>query len=108
MSRFDALQPHQDWIKSRHINCAIRQAYDSINEIASLKINRNKNLTIYLLSLLTSLDAIPPDSIPIIDFDDLIVNKENIIKNDPQCLSLLTVISKLEAENRRSIEKIIR
>lgn len=99
-------QPRQDWNRARQINYTIRQAFSSVNKIASLKINQNKNHAIYLLSLLTSLDAIPLDSIPIIDFDSLMINKEQVAKNNTQCISLLSTISKLEAENRRCIEKI--
>lgn len=99
-------QPRQDWNRVRIVNYTIRDIINSINKIASLKINENKNLAIYLISLLTSLDAIPPDCIPVIDFDDLIVNKDQVINNDPKCRSYLTAIPKLEAECKRTDEKI--
>lgn len=99
-------QPQHDWSRAHRINYTTHQALGSINKIASVEINKNKNLTIYLLSLLTSLDAVPLDSIAIIDFDSLILTKEQIVKSNNQCQSLLAVISRLDVEKSRTIEKI--
>lgn len=86
-----------------------QQIKDEINRISAIKLNGFKNITIQLTSLLASIDSLPINCIPIVNFNELMHSKEDLINNDSQCDKLLNYLNEIpkKSNHREKIEVLL-
>ncbi|OHS96391.1 hypothetical protein TRFO_37502 [Tritrichomonas foetus] len=94
------------WQEARQKDFANQLLKMEIDNIGSKSVNKNKQICIYLVSLLTSVDAIPMNFILSIKFENLITTKEAEISKSKRCTHLNQISTQFTMDAVQMIKKI--
>lgn len=100
------IEAHKFWRKARQEDFSMQLMKHEVNEIVRKKLNEMKQVTIHLVSLLSAIDAVPLNCVPVVNFNKFDIPKENIIKAIPQCCHLDELSEKFTTQSIQSIKKI--